>query len=205
MERAAIGPHVASHQLQRCAAGEKIEHEHGDIRKDGEVLKSGEEGEDRSDRAIGQDRDVRRMETRMNMRESFGRKRSRPKAKRMRGELRMSLARKPNAEMLAPVEHQIAAGFTEKAGGGLRQGRGGKFSEAVSEDALRDQLDEQVKHGRDGEREVDRARDGARGILHFAARHERDFNSDERKEKQEHSAAETAGHPARRSLGHRSA
>ena len=35
----AIGAHIAPHQLQRRAAAKKIEHEHGDIGEDGELLK----------------------------------------------------------------------------------------------------------------------------------------------------------------------
>ena len=126
---------------------------------------------------------------------AFGRKRSRPKAKRMRGELRISLVMKPKAEMLAPASIRLRPGSPRKRDAASRQRRGGKLPEGVSQNSLRDQLDQQVEHGRDRKREVDCARNGARRILHLAARHERDFNPDESEKQEQDTARPRHGAP----------
>ena len=67
------------------------------------------------DRGIDDDRDVRRAEARMHMRESLGQEYRRVrKAKSMRGELRMSLVTNPNAEIARAGEQQMCARVAEK-------------------------------------------------------------------------------------------
>ena len=107
----------------------------------------------------------------------------------MRGELRISLVIKPKAEMLAPASIRLRPGSPRKRDAACASGVGGKLPEGVSQDSLRDQLDQQVERGRDRECEVNCARNGASRILHLAARDERDFDPDEsEKQDQQHSA-----------------
>ena len=48
-----------------------------------------------------------------------------------------------------------------------------------TESSLRNELDENVEHGGDDEREIRRTRNGARWTFDFAARNQRYFDSDE--------------------------
>ena len=62
---------VTAHQLQGGATAEKIEHEDGDVGENGELLESRAEREEGGDRAIDQNRDIRCVETPVNMRQRF--------------------------------------------------------------------------------------------------------------------------------------
>ena len=79
MERPARRRRVAPHELERRATREKIEDQNGHIRKDGQLLKSRAKGKDSRDGAIDDDRDMRRVETRMHIREGFGQETIAPK------------------------------------------------------------------------------------------------------------------------------
>ncbi len=78
------------------------------------------------------------METRMNMRQSFWKEAVAPQGKENARRTKNVARKEAKRGNAGTGEHQIAAGLTEKAGRCLRQGRGRKFSEGVSEDALRD-------------------------------------------------------------------
>ena len=85
MKRLARSADIAPHQFNRGAAAEKIEHEHGDIRENGEMLEGRAKGKKGADPAIGENRDVRSVKARMNVRKSLGKKTVTPKGKKDAG------------------------------------------------------------------------------------------------------------------------
>ena len=76
-------------------------------------------------------------------------------------------------------EQNGAADVAEKFRGGFGERRVFVIGKIGTERSLRHELDQNVDDGGDDEREISRARNGARGIFHFAARNQRDFDSDE--------------------------
>src|SRR5205814_7112961 len=72
-------------------------------------------------------------------------------------------------------EENGAANVTEKFRGSFGQWRVFVIGKIATERSLRDELDENVDDGGDDEREIRRARYGARRIFHFAARNQHNF------------------------------
>src|SRR5438105_2195921 len=77
-------------------------------------------------------------------------------------------------------EKKKTSGVAEKFTCCFGQRRDRIIRQLIAERALRDELNRNVKHGRDGKREIDRAWHGAGRVLNFAAGDERDFGSNER-------------------------
>ena len=89
-----------------------------------------------------------------------------------------------------PAAHRHAGGIGERRGGGPR--------EVVAEHALRHHLQRDVEHGDGDHRQRDRARHRARGIAHFAARHQRALDAREREDQQQRRRARRRRPPASR-------
>ena len=86
-------------------------------------------------------------------------------------------------------EQDSAADGTEKFRGGFGQWRISVIGEIETERPLRDELDQDVNDRGDDEGEISGTRNGSRRIFYFAARDERDFDSDEGEDQKDNCVA----------------
>ena len=86
-------------------------------------------------------------------------------------------------------EQNDAATVAQKSCGRFGERRVFVVGKIDTERSLRHELDENVNDGGDYEREIRRARNGARWIFHFAARNQRYFDSDKGEDQQDYTVA----------------
>ena len=185
----AVGAHVALDQKPAGGAAEQIHQEDGDVGKHRQFFERSGDGQGEGEHGVGDDGDVGRAIARMDVREPL-----RQRAVAAEGEdhsRRTEDVARDETEGGdgCAGEQNSAPDVPEKFRGGFGQRRVFVIGKIDTESSLRHELDENVDDGGDDEREIRRARYGARRIFHFAARNQRNFDSHKGEDQQDNSVA----------------
>ena len=185
----AVGADVALHEKPAGGAAEQIHQENGDVGKHGQFFERAADRQGERERGVGDDGDVGRAITRMDVREPF-----RQRAVAAEGEdharrtedVAGNESERGNGRA---GEENSAADVAEKFRGGFGERRVFVIGKIDTERSLGHELDENVNDRGDDKREIRRARNSARGVFHFAARDQRHLDSDEREDQKDDSVA----------------